>query len=91
MPSRRFGPILLCAVIALAAGAVSTQVLGQTIAQRLAARDACMASAKLLCPTQAAARDRDGVKACLVKNLDKVTPACATALKAVLAAQGAKP
>ena len=70
-----------------AAGAVSAQ----TFAQKLAARDACMTSAQSLCPKEAAARDRDAVKACLVKNLDKVTPACATALKAVLAAQGAKP
>ncbi len=83
MPSRQLGPGLLCAVIALAASVAS----GQTMAQMATVRQACLPSAQRLCPIPLAARDRDGVKACLLKNLDQVSAPCAAALKAIQAAQ----
>ena len=39
-------------------------------------------SAISLCPTEATARDRPAVQACLVKNWDKVAPDCKAAIKA---------
>ncbi len=44
-------------------------------------REACRASAISLCPMQAAMRDRDAVRACLIKNLDKASPECQAAVK----------
>jgi hypothetical protein len=48
-------------------------------------RVACRASAESLCPTEVKARDRTAVRACLIKNFDKVTPDCQAAMKAVKA------
>jgi hypothetical protein len=48
-------------------------------------RMACRASANSLCPDEVKARDRTAVRACLIKNFDKVTPDCQAAMKAVKA------
>ena len=45
-------------------------------------RQACMSSALSLCPAEAATRDRPAMRACLMKNWDKVAPDCRTAIKA---------
>ena len=49
-------------------------------------RQACMPSARSLCATQVAARDRQAVKMCLLTNLDKVEPQCREAIQAMHAA-----
>jgi len=60
--------------------------LGSTAgAQTPSLREACMPSAKLLCAADVAAHNRDAVKACLLKNFDKVAPACQAAIKAAQA------
>jgi hypothetical protein len=52
-------------------------------------REACMSSMQTLCPTEVAAMDRAAVRACLIKNIDKATPACQTAVKDAQAARAA--
>lgn len=52
-----------------------------------ATRAACKSSAQRLCAMQILAHDRPGVRACLLSNLDKVTPECLTAMKALQAAK----
>jgi hypothetical protein len=49
------------------------------------ARMACRPSAMALCHDAAAAGDRAAVRACLIKNFDKVSPDCQAAMKAVQA------
>jgi hypothetical protein len=72
----------------LAAGAAGAQT-----ATPPSPRQACRSSAESLCPTEAKARDRTAIRACLIKNFDKVTPECQAAMKAVQARGGvdAKP
>jgi hypothetical protein len=48
-------------------------------------RVACRSSAQSLCPNEVKAGDRAGVRACLIKNFDKVAPECQAAMKAVQA------
>jgi hypothetical protein len=45
-------------------------------------RVACRTSAISLCHPEVSARDMPGVRACLVRNFDKVTPDCQVAMKA---------
>jgi hypothetical protein len=45
-------------------------------------REACKASALSLCPSEALARDRPAVRACLIKNWDRVAADCKSAIKA---------
>jgi hypothetical protein len=79
-----------CSSLALAAALLATAAQAQTAPQ--SPRQACMASAKALCPNEVAAMDRQAVKLCLWKNLDKVSPECRDAVKAARAAhQGAAP
>ena len=55
-------------------------------------RQACRSSAMSLCRSEALRRDRDAVRACLIKNFDKVAPECQAAMKAAQArGQGAQP
>ena len=54
-------------------------------------KHACMPSARALCAPEIAAMDRQGVKLCLWKNLDKVSPDCREAINAVRAAHGQTP
>jgi hypothetical protein len=55
------------------------------------ARRACMPSAKTLCATEVAAMDRQAVKLCLWKNIDRVSPDCREAIKAIRATHGEAP
>jgi hypothetical protein len=75
------GPAIMVLLVAGAAGA-------QTAAPP-SPRQACRSSAESLCPTEAKARDRTAIRACLIKNFDKVTPECQAAMKAVQARGGA--
>jgi len=50
-------------------------------------REACRSSVMTLCPAEMKAMDRSAIKACLIKNFDKATPECQTALKAAAAAK----
>ena len=58
------------------------------------ARQACRSSAIELCRTEAFSGDRAAVRACLIKNFEKVSPDCQAAMKAMRAqiqASGQKP
>lgn len=52
-----------------------------TTKQRDQVRKACMADVMHLCPREASARDRQGVRACLKANLSKTSQACQTSLR----------
>jgi hypothetical protein len=52
----------------------------------LAQRQACLPSARILCPSEVAAHDRLAVRACLLKHFDKVAPDCQTTIRAAQAA-----
>ncbi len=54
-------------------------------------RQACRSSAISLCHPEISAHDMAGVRACLVRNFDKVTPDCQAAMKAVRDGQAADP
>jgi hypothetical protein len=71
------GPAIIVLLAASAAGA-------QTAAPS-SPRQACRSSATSLCHDEVAARDRAAVRACLIKNFDKVTPECQAAMKAAQA------
>lgn len=73
----RGGPAL---VLALAA---ATAAGAQSAPQ--SPRVACRASAMSICASEAKAGDRAGVRACLIKNFDKLTPECQAAMKAAQA------
>jgi len=47
-------------------------------------RKACTADAFSLCPLQAFAGDRAGVRACLLRKLDKVSDTCVAVIKSAL-------
>ena len=52
-----------------------------TAKQRDDVRKACMADVMRLCPREASARDRQGVRACLKANLSKTSQTCQTSLR----------
>ena len=73
---------------ALAAAAALLLTADQAAAQPeapMAVRMACMSSAQSLCANEIAARDKPAVRACLLKNLDKVSPGCREAIKSAQA------
>ena len=49
---------------------------------------ACRADAKVVCPLEYAAHDRNAAKACLLKNITKTSPACHAYIDKQKAAQG---
>ena len=63
--------------------AAASPAAAQTALQ--SARTACHASALALCHAEAKSGDRAAVRACLIKNYDKVSPDCQAAMKAVQA------
>lgn len=52
-----------------------------TTKQRDDVRKACMADVMRLCPLEASARDRQGVRTCLKANLSKTSQECQTSLR----------
>jgi hypothetical protein len=68
------------AALALGASAAFAQAPAPS-----ARESACRASALSLCREPALAHDRVGVRACLIRNFDKVSPDCQAAMKAVQA------
>ena len=52
-----------------------------TTKQRDDVRKACMSDVMRLCPREASARDRQGVRACLKANFSKTSQACQTTLR----------
>lgn len=52
-----------------------------TTKQRDNVRKACMADVMRLCPREASARDREGVRACLKANFSKTSQTCQTSLR----------
>jgi hypothetical protein len=52
-----------------------------TTKQRDDVRKACMSDVMRLCPREASARDRQGVRACLKANFSKTSQACQTSLR----------
>lgn len=81
------GPAVILLLAASAAGAqtAGAQTAGAQTAAPPSPRQACRSSAESLCPAEVKVRDRAGVRACLIKNFDKVTPECQTAMKAAQA------
>ena len=73
----------------------ATAVLVMTIAspgesvpsakQRDEVRKACLADVIRFCPREAAARDRQGIRACLKANFSMTSQACQSSLRAVAA------
>jgi hypothetical protein len=78
----RFQHFVSGAALALAVASAEAQTPPPST---LSPRMACRASANSLCPDEVKARDRVAVRACLIKNFDKVTPDCQAAMKAVKA------
>lgn len=84
-------PRFLLAMASLTAFGWAGMALAQTPAPTPAAppaaqasvREACMSSIMSLCPSEALSGDRTAVRACLIKNLDKTSPDCQAAVKAV--------
>jgi hypothetical protein len=70
------GPAIILLLVAGAAGAQTAPP---------SAREACRSSALSLCRSEALARDRAAVRACLIRNFDKVAPECQAAMKAAQA------
>ena len=70
-------------ILLIAAGTAGAQTEPQP------ARVACRPSAMSLCHDEVKAGDRAAVRACLIKNFDKVTPECQAAMKAAQARGGA--
>ncbi len=56
--------------------------------QRDEVRKACMADVMRLCPREAAARDRQGVRACLKAKVSKTSQECQSRLQAAAAERG---
>jgi hypothetical protein len=79
----RIAPTLTILALLAAAGGVQAQG-----APPPNARQACRASALSLCRPEIGAHDMAGVRACLVRNFDKVSPDCQAAMKAVRDRQG---
>jgi hypothetical protein len=80
--------------VSLAGPAIVLLLVASTAASAQSAppspRRACYPSAVSLCKAEVTARDRAAVRACLIKNFDKVTPECQAAMKAVQASGGDK-
>jgi hypothetical protein len=53
-------------------------------AETAAARAACTPSVLRLCPTEALTGDREGAKACLIRNLTRASPTCRAFVRAAL-------
>jgi len=66
-------------IVAAAGGPAGAQAALQS------ARTACRPSALALCHAEVKSGDRVAVRACLIKNFDKVSPDCQAAMKAVQA------
>ena len=54
-------------------------------------REACMPSIMTHCRDEAFARDRPAVRACLIKNFEKLSPDCQKAITTARAAAKASP
>jgi hypothetical protein len=80
----RLVPALSALVVVVGASAALAQAAPPP------ARQACRAAALSLCADQVSHNDRPGVRACLIRNFDKVTPECQAAMKAVQAREQAK-
>jgi len=76
---RLFSISALAFGFALAVGQASAQ------GQAPSVREACASSARKLCSAQAMSGDRAGVRACMLKNVDKLSEQCRVALKAAQA------
>jgi len=82
----RFPSLTFAAACMVAACAAGAQTPPPT------AKQACRSSAMALCPDEAKSGDRAAIRACLIKNYEKVTPECQAAMKAAQAQeQAAKP
>ena len=54
-------------------------------------REACMSDIRNFCAAEMATFDRDKVRACLIENIKKTSPACQAAAKARRDAEATKP
>jgi hypothetical protein len=74
------GLTIAMAVLIMAAASPSDGTT--TTKQRDDVRKACVSDVMRLCPREASARDRQGVRACLKANFSKTSQACQTSLRA---------
>ena len=75
----RLSPSVTFVLTLIAAGGVLAQAVPQSTSL------VCRSSALSLCRNEALSGDRAGVKACLIRNFDKVSPECQAAMKAAQA------
>jgi len=73
---RRGGVVLVLALVALAGPSLARSP------QERVWRKACTADAFSLCPLQAITGNRNGVRDCLLKKLDKVSDTCVAVIRA---------
>jgi hypothetical protein len=78
----RLSILALVAAFAAVAGAAGAQTTPAST------KAACRSSAMALCHAAAVADDKAAIRACLIRNFEKVTPECQAAMKAAQA-QGA--
>ena len=55
------------------------------------ARAVCRPDLVKFCQTQMEQRDRKAVRACLIKNMDRLSEACRSQIKVMMAKRAAKP
>jgi len=60
---------------------VSAALLSEAAPVLAQPQNVCRPDAERLCATQVAARDRQAAKACLMKNMDKLSDACRARIK----------
>ena len=61
------------------------------LAAQDAVREACMADIRNFCAAEMATFDREKVRACLIENIKKTSPACQAAANARRDAEATKP
>jgi len=82
----RLSTLALAAACTFAAGLADAQTSPPS------AKSACRASAMAFCHTEAANGDKGAIRACLIRNFEKVAPECQAAMKAAQAREmAAKP
>lgn len=71
-------------------GAMALVLFGAPLSAQDNVREACMADIRQFCSAELASFSREKVRACLIKNIKKTSPACQAAAKARRDAERAK-
>lgn len=78
-------------VLMLAAGLIVAPAARAQDSRAQNARAMCRPDLVKFCQTQMEQRDRKAVRACLIKNLDKLSDGCRSQIKDMIAMRAAKP